>query len=85
MTRWRIRIHAADGTSHWWVKAGRIHSLSPDLGPVWVANFKPELFQVLSDGQLAPRGAPGGRDVARVELVPEAADAGPMASAPSPA
>lgn len=84
-TRWHIRIHAVDGTVCWWVKAGRIHSLSPDLGPVWVANFRPEVFQVLPDGQLVPRGTPGAVDVQRVELVPAEPSAASTAVGPSPA
>jgi len=84
-TRWNIRIHTVAGDTRWWVKAGRIHSLSPDLGPVWVANFKPEVFQMLPDGQLAPRGTPGAVEVLRVELVAASPDAGSMAAGPSPA
>jgi hypothetical protein len=66
--RWRIRITTIDGRTMPWRKSGQIHSLAPELGPVWLANFKPDLFQVLPDGHIVPRGAdPKAVDIAKVE------------------
>ncbi|MBA3710230.1 MAG: hypothetical protein H0W83_15575 [Planctomycetes bacterium] len=67
--RWRVVIITVDGRRLAWRKNDRIHTLSPELGPLWIANFKPAVFQVLSDGSLVPRGSsPDAVDVATVEL-----------------
>lgn len=67
---WHIRITTASGQQLLWHKAGRLHTLSPELGPTWVANFKPALFQVMPDGGFVPRGSdPSAEDVTAVELV----------------
>ena len=69
--RWYVRVTTVDGDQVYWHKAGRRHSLSPELGPVWVREFKPAVFQVLPDGRFVPRGSdPRAVDVARVELEP---------------
>ena len=69
--RWYIRITTVDGQELYWHKAGVKHSLSPELGETWVANFKPELFQVLPDGRFVPRGSDARAvDVATVALEP---------------
>ncbi len=69
--RWRIRITDTAGRTTLWRKAGAIHSLAPELGPIWVANFKPALFQVMPDGAIVPRGAdPLAADIATVALEP---------------
>lgn len=74
-TPWHIRITTVEGDQLYWHKGGKQHVLSPELGPTWVANFKPALFQVLPDGSFVPRGAdPRARDVATVELEPASAD-----------
>jgi hypothetical protein len=65
-----IRITTADGRQLLWHKAGRHHQLPDELGPMWVANFKPALFQVLPDGSIVPRGATGAADIATVALEP---------------
>ena len=67
-----IRITTADGRQLHWHKAGRRHQLPDDLGPLWVANFKPVLFQVMPDGAIVPRGTAGAVDIAAVTL--ESAD-----------
>lgn len=69
--RWRIAITTADGRRLLWRKGGRVHTLSPELGPVWVANFRPSVFQALDDGSLVPRGTPGAVDVASVAMEPD--------------
>jgi hypothetical protein len=69
--RWYVLITAADGTRRRWRKQGREHTLAAELGPVWVANFKPAMFQVLDDGQLLPRGA----DARALEVVSVALEA----------
>ncbi len=68
--RWQIRIATADGQSLLWRREGRVHTLALELGPMWVANFKPALFQVLPDGSIVPRGAAGAKDLASVVLEP---------------
>jgi hypothetical protein len=78
--RWFIRLTTADGRQLYWCKGGQRHTLSPELGPHWVANFKPALFQALPDGAIVPRGAqPGAADIAAValEAVPEPGPAQP--------
>ncbi len=68
--RWNILITAADGTQLRWRKAGAVHTLSPDLGPIWVANFKPALFQVAPDGTLVARGSDSrAQDIVSVALI----------------
>jgi hypothetical protein len=73
MSRWSIRLHLADGTTRWWHKGGRRHSLDATLGQMWVSNFQPRLFQAVpvspDEAELAPRGSPGGLDVQRVEAI----------------
>lgn len=65
-----VRITTADGRQLHWHKAGRRHQLPAELGPMWVANFKPALFQVMPDGAIVPRGATGAADIATVALEP---------------
>ncbi|MBA2481190.1 MAG: hypothetical protein H0V44_11055 [Planctomycetes bacterium] len=72
--RWRVVITTVDGRNLLWRKNDRVHSLSQELGPVWVANFRPAVFQVLPDGALVPRGsAAEAADVANVALEPDGA------------
>jgi len=52
-----VAITTSDGRRLRWHKQGRAHALAAELGPVWVANFRPALFQVLPDGSLIARGA----------------------------
>jgi hypothetical protein len=68
MSRFRVRLTTADGRIRHWVKAGQIHSLDERLAPIWIANFKPAMFQVADDGQLVPRGTPGAVDVVAWDL-----------------
>jgi hypothetical protein len=72
MPRWRIRITTVTGAEVLWRKGGVVHSLAPELGTMWVTNFKPALFQVMPDGAIVPRGAdPRAVDIAAVALDPE--------------
>jgi len=67
--RWHVLIITSDGRRLRWHKQGKAHALPAELGPVWVANFKPALFQVMPDGALVARGADAqASDIARVEL-----------------
>lgn len=66
--RYRVRLTLADGSSLLWHKGGREHSLDERLGPMWVQNFKPAVFQALADGQLVPRGTPGALDITAWDL-----------------
>ena len=69
--RYRIRLTTATGEVLHWRKGGGIHTLDERLGPLWVQNFKPALFQIAADGQLVPRGTAGAQDIAGWELEPE--------------
>jgi hypothetical protein len=76
--RWFVLITIAGGGTLYWHRAGVRHSLSPALGPQWVAHFKPDLFQAMPDGAIVPRGSqPGGLEILAVAL--EAAGTGPAA------
>jgi len=67
--RWHVAIITSDGRRLRWHKQGRAHTLPAELGPVWVANFKPALFQVMPDGALVARGADAhAADIAQVAL-----------------
>ena len=69
MHRWRVVITTINGASVRWRKAGAVHTLSPELGQMWVQNFKPALFQVMPDGHIVPRGSdPKAVDIAGVAL-----------------
>lgn len=70
MSRFRVRLTTVDGRVLHWVKAGLIHSLDERLAPIWIANFKPALFQVSPDGQLVSRGTAEAVDVVAWELDP---------------
>lgn len=68
---WHVRITTVEGATLYWHKGGRQHVLSPELGPIWVQNFKPAVFQVMPDGGFVPRGSdPRAVDVAAVDLEP---------------
>ncbi len=64
--RQAIVITTTDGREVRWHKGGKPHSLTAELAPVWVANFKPGLFQIAADGQIVPRGTAGAVDIAAV-------------------
>jgi hypothetical protein len=68
---WVVKVTTVTGRTLLWHKNGRLHVLSPDLGPLWVASFRPELFDVCPDGRFVPKGeAPEGMAVAKVEIEP---------------
>lgn len=50
--RYKIKITAEDGRTFYWHKRGQIHTVEEDVATIFVANFKPGLFQVLPDGSL---------------------------------
>ncbi|HZN56475.1 MAG TPA: hypothetical protein VFD71_00265 [Planctomycetota bacterium] len=52
--RYRIKITAEGGKTFFWHKRGQVHTVEEDVANVFVANFKPELFQVQPDGSLTP-------------------------------
>jgi len=73
MHRWRVVITTINGDEVRWRKSGAMHTLSPELGQLWVGNFKPALFQVMPDGHIVPRDSdPKAIDIARVALEPDA-------------
>ena len=53
-TRYKIKITAEDGQTFYWHKRGQLHTVESDVAEIFVANFKPELFQVRPDGSLHP-------------------------------
>jgi len=67
--RYKIRITTADGQTFYWHKRGALHTVSEDVADIFVANFKPELFQVNPDGSLTPPG-PGTLPIERVTKEP---------------
>ncbi len=54
--RWHVLITTADGRQLYWHRAGARHTLAAALGPVWIDNFKPALFQITAAGAIVPRG-----------------------------
>jgi len=52
--RYKIRIIAEDGEVLYWHKRGEVHIVDEDVARIFVAHFKPELFQVAADGSLQP-------------------------------
>jgi hypothetical protein len=70
--RYKIKITTTSGLVVYWVKQGRVHTLSRDLAEIWVKNFKPAIFQVTTAGQLMPP-TPDVETfpIARVEMEPE--------------
>ena len=52
--RYKIKITSQDGRTFYWHKRGQLHTVEEDVADIFVANFKPELFQVLPDGSLTP-------------------------------
>ena len=49
--RYKIKITTTEGLVVYWVKRGQVHTLDEDLAKIWVANFKPAIFQVTRDGR----------------------------------
>ena len=52
--RYKIKVTTQDGRVFYWHKRGELHTVEEDVANVFVANFKPELFQVREDGTLSP-------------------------------
>ena len=67
--RYKIKIITTSGLAVYWVKQGRVHTLSHELAGIWVKNFKPAIFQVTKTGELTPP-SPGVETfpIARVEM-----------------
>jgi hypothetical protein len=83
--RWHVLITTADGRQLYWHRAGARHTLAAALGPLWVANFKPALFQVTAAGAIIPRGSQADAlEIVAVTLAP-AADLPPAAGGLPPA
>lgn len=68
--RFKIRITTVDGQALYWHKAGKLHTVEEDVARVFVAHFKPQLFQVLPDGHLTPPQAGRTKAIAKVEIEP---------------
>ena len=52
--RYKIKVTTLEGQVFYWHKRGQLHTLEEDVASIFVANFKPELFQVREDGTLSP-------------------------------
>ncbi len=67
--QYRIKVHAANGETYYWHKQGQIHVLPEDLVHTWVAKFKPDLFEIRSNGEMvgAGRGATDSFVITKVE------------------
>lgn len=65
--RYKIKITAVDGRTFYWHKRGMLHTVEEDVATIFVANFKPELFQVRPDGSLSPPEAGVTASIAKVE------------------
>ena len=69
--RYKIRITTEDGETLYWNKRGGVHIVDEDVAQIFVANFKPELFQVLPDGSLTPPKPGRTKQIVKVEMEPE--------------
>jgi hypothetical protein len=67
--RYKIKVTARDGRVFYWHKRGQLHTLEEDVANIFVASFKPDLFQVRQDGTLGPPG-PETLAIHRVEKEP---------------
>lgn len=65
--RYKIKITTKDGRTFHWHKRGQLHTVEEDVATIFVANFKPELFQVRPDGSLSPPEPGVTAAIARVE------------------
>jgi len=68
--RFKIRITTEDGAVVYWHKRGELHLVEEDVARIFVANFKPELFQALPDGHLTPPAPGKTLPIRRVEMEP---------------
>ena len=55
--RFKIKVTTEDGRVFYWHKRGQLHVVDEDVAALFIANFKPALFQVKPDGTLAPPSA----------------------------
>lgn len=68
--RYKIKITTLDGQIFLWHKRGALHTVEEDVANVFVANFKPELFQVRPDGSLTPPEPGATFPIRSVEKIP---------------
>ncbi len=68
---YKIRITTEDGKTLYWNKRGGIHIVDEDVARIFVAHFKPELFEVLPDGSLTPPAPGRTKQIVKVEMEPE--------------
>lgn len=52
----KIQLTTSDGQIFYWHKMGKLHTIPEDLANIWVAKFKPEIFQVTAAGELVAVG-----------------------------
>ncbi len=68
--RYKIKITTTDGRTFYWHKRGQLHTVEEDVARIFVANFKPALFQVNADGSLSPPVPGVTSSIAKVESEP---------------
>ena len=68
--RYKIHITTEDGESLYWHKRGKLHIVDEDVARAFVANFKPELFQVTAEGSFQPPSPGVTRPIKRVDMEP---------------
>jgi len=69
--KYKILVTTADGQTLFWHKQGKIHLLDEDLAATWVEKFKPHLFDILPNGEMAGAGRnPTAFKISKVEKVP---------------
>ncbi len=68
--RFKIRITTESGDVVYWHKRGELHTVEEDVARIFVANFKPELFQALPDGHLTPPEPGKTQAIVKVEMEP---------------
>ena len=64
--RYKIRVTTEDGKVLYWHKGGQLHVIDEDVARIFVANFKPEIFEVRADGSFSS-SVPG--ETARIRKV----------------
>ena len=68
--RFKIRLTTTDGDVLYWHKRGRVHTVEADVARIFVANFRPELFEVRPDGTLTPPEPGATKPISRVDMEP---------------
>ena len=49
--RYKIKVTTDSGIQVYWVKGGKLHTLTRELAEIWVKNFKPSIYRVTARGE----------------------------------